>query len=204
MPEQVQFYDAYDMGSTSYNYGKIQGPYPGLGGVSTSGSSTTVTNAYAYGFDGVKVGDLIRFKTSDVATTKRKIATVTSGTVIVVDSALTMATARPWSYMPFTIGTAITNGWHKVGHWAGGFTVHILATTIAAAGGVDVTIELRGEQNFRANPNTIWTKNYAAADEDAVVVTEHASEMRVGVKGGSGFAGTDSITIFATGRKELR
>lgn len=201
MPEQVQFYDTYDMDSTSYKYGRILGPFQGEGGI-TAANSTTLTNAYAYGFAPVKVGDLIYIRTAEATVAKRKIATVSSLTSIVVDSAVT-ASADPWHYMPFTIGTGINNGWHKIAHWRD-VTVHILVTTVAAAGGIDVTLEVRGGINFRANPNTIYTKNYAAAEEDAVIVTERASELRVGVKGGSGFAGTDSVTIFAVGRKEQR
>jgi hypothetical protein len=197
----VQYYDTYDMDSTSYKYGRILGPFQGDGGI-TAAASTTLTNGFDYGFAPIKAGDLIYVRTAEATVAKRKVSSVTSATVIVVDSAVT-ASADPWKYMPFTIGTGADNGWHKIAHWRD-VTVHILATTIAAAGGVDVTIEVRGEHNFRTNPSTIWTKNYAAADEDAVIVTERASEMRVGVKGGSGFAGTDSITIFATGRKEQR
>ncbi len=204
MPEQVQFYDQYDMDSTSYKYGKVQGPYPGWGGVSTSGSSDTVTAASSYAFAGLKAGDLMWFRTADETTTKRIVKSVTSDTVIVLTAVVALAAGTPWHYLPFTIGTAITDGWHRIAHWRE-VTVHILATTIAAAGGVDVTIEVRGGGNFTANPNTVYTKNYpTSGEEDAVIVTEKASEMRVGVKGGSGFAGADSITIFAIGRKENR
>jgi hypothetical protein len=201
MPEQVQFYSSYDLDATSYKYGRITGPFPGAGGVTAAGSTTVTADATAQNpFAGLKAGDLLWFRTAEQTVVKRSIATATSTTSLVSSGAALTFTSIPWQYLPFTIGTGLTNGWHRIAHFRpGSVTVHILIPTVAAAGGVDVQLQVRGSGNFQADPNEIWTKNYAAADEDAVIVTEVASDLRVGVKGGSGFAGTDDITVFMTG-----
>lgn len=201
MPEQVQFYDAYDLDSTSYKYGRMTGPFQGEGGVTAAASTTVAADATARNpFAGLKIGDGLWFRTAEQTVVKRKVATATSTTSLVSSGAALTFAGIPWHYLPFTIGTGLTNGWHRIAHFRpGSVTVHILIPTVAAAGGVDVQIQVRGSGNFQADPNEIWTKNYAAADEDAVIVTEVGSDLRVGVKGGSGFAGTDSITVFMTG-----
>jgi hypothetical protein len=203
MAEQVQFYSSYDVASTSYVYGRVTGPFQGEGGV-TAATSTTVTAAATARnpFAGLKAGDLLWFRTAEQTVVKRKVATATSTTSLVASGAALTFTSIPWHYLPFTVGTGLTNGWHRIAHFRpGSITIHILLGTVAAAGGVDINIEIRGSRNFQADPNEVWSKNYAAgsAYEDAVIVTETGSDLRVGVKGGSGFAGTDDITVFMTG-----
>ena len=201
MAQQVQFYSSYDLDSTSYKYGRITGPFQGEGGVTADTSTTVTADATARNpFAGLKAGDLLWFRTAEQTVVKRKLATATSTTSLVSSGAALAFTSIPWHSLPFTIGTGLTNGWHRIAHFRpGSVTVHILIPTVAAAGGVVVNIEVRGSGNFQADPNEVWSKTYAAADEDAVIVTETASDLRVGVKGGSGFGGTDVISVFMTG-----
>ncbi len=203
MAEQVQFYSSYDVASTSYVYGRVTGPFQGKGGVTAATSTTVSADATSDApFAGLKAGDLLWFRTAEQTVVKRLIATASSPTSLVASGAALTFSGIPWHYLPFTVGTGLTNGWHRIAHFRpGSITVHIALGTVAAAGGVDINIEVRGSRNFQANPNEVWSQNYAAsaAYEDAVVVTETGSDLRVGVKGGSGFAGTDDITIFMTG-----
>ncbi len=203
MAEQVQFYESYDLDSTSFKYGRVTGPFQGEGGVTSATSTTVSADATARNpFAGLKAGDLLWFRTAEQTVVKRKIATATSTTSLVSSGANLTFTSIPWHYLPFAIGTGLTNGWHRIAHFRpGSVTVHILLATLGATS-MDITIEVRGSGNFQADPNAVWTKNYAAgsAYEDAVIVTETGSDLRVGVKGGSGFAGTDDITVFMTGR----
>lgn len=200
MPEQVQFYSAYDLDATSYKYGRVTGPFQGEGGVTAATSTTVSADATARNpFAGLKVGDLLWFRTAEQTVVKRKIATATSTTSLVSSGAALTFTSIPWHYLPFTIGTGLTNGWHRIAHFRpGSITVHILLATLGATT-MDVNIEIRGSGNFQADPNEVWSKSYDAAAEDAVIVTEVGSDLRVGVKGGSDFSGTDVLDVFMTG-----
>ena len=200
MLEQVQFYESYDVDSTSYKYGRVAGPFQGEGGVTAATSTTVSADATARNpFAGLKAGDGLWFRTAEQTVVKRKIATASSTVSLVSSGANLTFSAIPWHYLPFTIGTGLTNGWHRIAHFRpGSVTVHIILATLGATS-MDITIEVRGSGNFQANPNTIWTKNYAAAEEDAVIVTEVGSDLRVGVKGGSDFTGTDVLDVFMTG-----
>ena len=210
MPEQVQFYSSYDLDATSYKYGRITGPFQGNGGLEAAGSTTVTgttpadSNTPSNPFAGLKAGDGLWLRTAERTVVKRKIATLNSPTSIVISGAAMTFSGIPFKYLPFTIGTGLTNGWHRIAHWAREKTLHILIPTVAAADGVVVNVEVRGQGNFQADPNQVWTKTYLDAAEDAIQINQLGSDLRVGVKGGSGSAGTDDISIFMVGRKELR
>ena len=65
----------------------------GIGNISTSGSSTTVTCATAQGFRNVAVGAII-----NVAAVTRTVVTKTSETVVVVNTAVDWSTPVTWEY----------------------------------------------------------------------------------------------------------
>jgi hypothetical protein len=202
------FYYQYDLDATTYKYGRLGGPTglpcvkPDRYGAKTSGSSTTVTSAAGTPFDPVNVGDFLIFSIPPDTKLLRKVATKTSGAQITVDSAIDLGTVGvPFDHWPFRIGATANDGWHQVQMYTS-ITVHIYIPTVAAAGGVDVQIETNSGDP--ATPTVPYTQNFASATTETVNVAEVASALRVGVKGGSGFAGTDSITIWLQGEMRSR
>lgn len=203
MKERILFW-GYDLDSTSYKYGKFDEFWsPGEGLLSTAGSSTTVTADTAGAFKDVKVGDLLRVLSSAYASGGPSFSTVkitakASNTSITVSSALNLTAAGPWQYLVAEVpDTAATAGWFNVGGFKS-MTIHPTITTVAAAGGIDLTVESKGPAGFIS---TLYSVNYATATAELPIpVGEDVQMLRVGVKGGSGFAGTDVIDIVFNGR----
>lgn len=196
-----QFYYNYDLDATTYKYGRIGGPQglpvQGKYGLSTVGSSTTVTAVAGTPFDPVNIGDVIVFQKGETRII-RKVATKASGSSITVDTAVDLSGGYAgWFFYPFRIGTAATDGWHAI-HPYSAVTIWVSITALSAAGGIDFTIEA-ASPNIDNAPVTVFTKNYAAAGTEAINIGEVAQALRIGLKGGSGFAGTDSITVWMTG-----
>jgi len=194
MIERV-FYQNYDLDSLSYKYGKlferIQGnPIKGTGAASVSLYS--VSDLYP-AFGPVLVGDYLYIYTAENTVAKRRVATKVSNDEITVDTVVTVPLAglASWYFAQFRIGTADTDGWHPCQYDAEK-EIHIDIATVAAAGGVDVLIQGQG---FGTLPATILSKNYAAAEAEIIPIMEPCASLRVGLKGGSGFAGTDDISI---------
>ena len=128
----------------------------------------------------------------------RKVATKVSNTEITVDTAVDLTAGYSgWFFYPWRIGTADTDGWHAIQGYPL-VTVWVEIPTVAAAGGVTISIQTMSP-NIGGTPVEVFTKNYAAAAEEPINIGEVAGALRVGVKGGSGFAGTDEITIYMTG-----
>lgn len=207
--EGKQFYYNYDLDSLSYKYGRI-GDSTGLGipgryGVTTVGSSTTVTAVTAgalIAFSMVKVGDIIVFEQPPDTKIIRKVATKVSAGEITVDTAVNLSAGAFFFFYPFTIGTAAGNGWHHVQAYSSA-TIWVRIDTLAAAGGLDISIEGRSP-NIGGSSTTLLTKNYAATGTEAINIGEVVGAVRVGVKGGSGFAGTDVFSIWMTGEIRTR
>ena len=203
MRESKQFYYAYDLDATTYKYGRLGGPgglpVQGKYGLETSGSSTTVTAVAGTPFDPVTALDMIVIVKGETKYT-RKVATKVDGTEITIDSAVDLTGGYSgWFFYPWRIGATNADGWHQVTGYEE-MTVHIVIPTVAAAGGVDVQIQGLSP-NLGGSPVTLWSNNYAAATTgDNVEIGEELLALRVGVKGGSGFAGTDDINIWMTGR----
>jgi len=204
MLEQKQFYQNYDIASATYTYGKILEPVQGEQAVSTSGSSTTVaaTIANRFPFDPVQVGDILLFYTADQTCLRRKCTAKASGDSITVDSAITLTACVSWYFLPFQVGTAVTDGWHECHHYEVK-QVRLQFTVSADASGFSVSIEIK---NFVLDtaPVQILTKDYvtgtlaAPLDGEVFVIPELAAAVRVGLKG-TGFAGTDNISAWLQG-----
>jgi hypothetical protein len=215
MKDRKIFYLNYDLDATTYKYGKVTGMHQGFGGIKTTGSSVTV-DAVVPGqgpFAALLVGDYIWFYLSDTNILKRRVATKPSNDQITVDTAVNLGTGiASWYFLPFRIGATDADGGHSVEAYETAF-VEVEILTVAAAGGVDLTIEIKGRA-----PATKWftllaTKNYAAAPAiDVIEVNKKDAtgipaggwpnmigSVRVGVKGNAGFAGTDDISVFLTG-----
>lgn len=200
-----QFYYTYDLDSTSYKYGRLGDatgmPVQGKYGLTASGSSTTVLGVTSMSaFAPVNVGDilvLVNLETNYI----RKVITKVSNDEITVDSNVANFTAKPgWYFYPFKIGTTINDGWHAAQAYSS-LTLLVKLGTVAAAGGIDISIEGKAP-NIGGLAVQLFTKNYAAgsAYEEPIVIAERTAAIRVGVKGGSGFSGTDAITISMVGQ----
>lgn len=207
MYDQLYFYRQYDLDSTSFKYGRLRRARPGQGGIKTSGSSTTV-DAITAGigtFASVTVGDILLIYDRETKY-ERKVASVVSPDQITVDSALNIdnsgAGVPSWYVMPFEIGTADTDGWQSCEHLVQeSKKVRIEAPAIQAAGGLDIQIETL-DPGFSSRPSVVlgpvnFPASAAVAKEYSV--PELCRAIRLGVKGASGFAGTDSITAWLIG-----
>jgi hypothetical protein len=199
--EQKDFYFGYDLDANTLKYGRIL-PRRDMGqvaGVITSGSSTTVTSAVANSraFASVAVGDMVEFVIAQVLT-RRKVATKVSDDEITVNSAVDLsAGCSAWYHRPFQIGTADTDGWHNVEDYPVK-AIKVDINTLSAAPGLTISIEVRGRGDVE-KPSVVLTKNYTATDSDVIQVTEPCASVRVGVRGTTGFAGTDDIDISLIG-----
>lgn len=202
--DSKQFLYNYDLDSLSYKYGRIGGASglgcPGKYGAKTTGSSVTINAAAGTPFDPVNVGDLIVFFIPPDTKSLRKIATKVSGAQITVDTAIDLGTVGvPFDFYPFRIGSAAGDGWHAVQAYSS-MTVWVSIAAVAAAGGVDLTIEGLSPNLGGLTPVTLLpTKNYSVAGTEAINIGEVVQAIRVGVKGATGFAGTDSISVWMTG-----
>lgn len=202
MKERILFW-GYDLDSTSYKYAKFAEYWsPGSGTLTTSGSSTSVTADTTGAFADVKVGDLLRVLADKYASngptfSTVKVITKNSNSEIVVSTALDITAAGPWQYLVAEVpATGATAGWFNVSAFEGK-TVHPTITTVAAGGGIDLIVESKGPSG---NISILHEVNYAAATaEEPIPIGEDVEQIRVGVKGGSGFAGTDVIDIVFSG-----
>lgn len=204
--DQKSFYYQYDMASTSYTYGKIGEQVQGRAGIKTSGSSTTVTASVANAgpFDPVSVGDILEIYVGETLSI-RKVTAKASGDSITINSAITIGAAgtAAWYFRQFVNGTAATDGWHSC-YMYEGKAVKLEYPTVAAGGGIDVSIQVK-HFGLSTEPVEIYTVNFpssgttpnAAAE---VVIPENAAAVRVGVKGNSDFAGTDSFSAYLIGK----
>jgi hypothetical protein len=197
-----QFFYNHDVDALTYKYGRIGGPTglgcPGKYGAVTSGSSTTVTAATGTPFDPVLPGDLIVFYTPPDTKTLRKVATKVSGSEITVDTAIDLGTTgRMFDFLPVRIGANAGDGWHSVQAYSA-ITVWVSISLYAATGGIDVTIEAL-TPNLGNAPVTISTTNYTATGTASIDVSKVVGYLRVGLKAGSGFAGTDAVSVWMTG-----
>ena len=209
MQIQKLFYLNYDLDSTSYKYGRLGDAMghaiQGKAGISAAASTTVTTSTYTRtdwlapaAFADVQVGDWLFVVTDSVGSvTKRQVATKTSINEITVTGAgVTWTNITAWSFLPFVIGTAATNGFHGCSKDAEkGIQIDI--ATLAAAGGVDVSIE--GQCYGATAPTVLLAKNYAAATSECIPILENVAAIRVGLKGGSGFASVDDISVAYVG-----
>lgn len=204
MLEPRTFYRNYDILATTYIYGKLDGPNQGHGGVELVSASTTV-NATVSGigtFSPVAVGDFIWFMNGE-AIIKRKVATKPSNDQITIDSTpgVTKSVAG-WYFQPFKSGTADTDGWVPIQKFNGSASILVQAPTIGDAGGFTLKVEIKGF-GLEAAPVLFTTKTYTQASaptSETIDLPPHAAAVRVGLKGTSGFAGTDDISVSVIGQ----
>ena len=197
-----QFFYNHDVDALTYKYGRIGGPTglacPGKYGAVTTGSSVTVNAVTGTPFDPILAGDLIIFFIPPDTRTLRKVATKVSGAQITVDTAIDLGTSgRMFEFYPVRVGTGAGDGWHSVQAYSA-ISIWVRISAYAATGGIDVTIEAL-TPNIDNAPVTISTTNYTATGTAVINVAEVVGQLRVGLKAGSAFAGTDAVSVWMTG-----
>jgi len=215
MKDRKIFYLNYDLDATTFKYGKVTGMHQGFGGIKTTGSSVTIdTVVSGQGpFAPVLVGDYIWFYLSETSVAKRRVVTKPSNDQITVDVAVNLGTGMTaWYFLPFRIGNTDADGGHSVEAYETAF-VEIEFATVIAGGGCDVSIEIKGRAPA-AKWFAIFTKNYPAGTPVRDVVEVNRKDatgipaggwpnmlgsVRVGLKGGTDFVGTDDLSVFLTG-----
>lgn len=202
----------FDNDSTSLTYCYFDSPNQGFGALETSGANTTVTKVstdtdsshqpfnpmVALG----TTGHMIMFEYPELTFLTRKVNTVSSGTSIVVDSAVTLVACSSWHWRKLNKGTAITDGWVKIDYLKKK-TLFIDLKTVSAGGGIDIQVEGRGSgvagQGGDKKVIIVPLTNYAAATSVAYPIQEDVTWLRVGVCGHTDFSGTDDVTIYVEG-----
>ena len=204
MPEQKQFYKNYDPSATDYIYGRVRDQIPGVGGISTVGSSTTLTSATGYGFAGVKAGDHLVIFTAEATAVVRTVASVTSPAVVVLTVAINLALSNLWYHEPFDVGAAVTDGWHRVAGYERK-TVHLALETVNSTGGLSVLIQGRGNRDD-TYPVNILERVFAAATQDNTVIPigEDITDLRIGVKFVTSDVAGDDFSAFVQGVRNSR
>lgn len=205
MQIQKFFYRNYDLDATSLKYGRLGDAMghaiPGPAAISAATSTTVTSTATGRtdaivqsAFSCVNVGDIIIVVTDNLGTqVVRSVATKTSADEITISgAAVTWVGITSWSFLPFVIGTAATNGWHGCSK-SSEKHVQVDLTTLSAAGGLDISIEAMGYGG--TSPAVVLAKNYAAAESEIIPILEPCAAIRVGVKGNAGFAGSDDISV---------
>ena len=199
--ERKLFYDAYDMDATTLKYGRFWGPNPGYGFAKSSAGTSTTVVATASGvgtFSPLVAGDIVLFRTGEGTYAKRKVITPGNDT-IVVDATIDLGTGGvPFSFLSWKIGTGADDGAHLVHNYESK-TLLIESMVVVAGGGVDMQIEGKGERD--AAWAVVFGKNYAGGTNppEAIPIAEDLLKLRVGLKGGTDFAGTDVVTIALEG-----
>lgn len=198
---QKWFYQDYDLDATTYKYGKLSAERQGYGGFSTSGSSTTVTAATTGigTFAPLAVGDKVRFL---IATgwVERTVAAVASPDSITVSSALDASGGfSAWYYRSRSIGTAIDSGIHSIAHLED-VTLYINWVTKAAD---SIVMSIEGMNPGAQLAHRLYDEVTLSA---AGVVLPYDIEdavggLRVGIKAGATFTGTDVFNAYLVGKE---
>lgn len=203
----------FDNDSTSLTYCYYDSANQGFGGLETSGSSTTVTKISTdtdtshQPFNPLKTiggtGHIVMFEYPEATYLTRKVATApTTGTTLVVDSAVTLVACSSWWWRKLNKGTTITDGWVKVDYLKRK-TLHVDIKTVGAGGGIDIQVEGRGQGLAATGSDKtvilVPLQNYSAATSFSYPIQEDVTWIRVGVCGHTDFSGTDDVTIFIEG-----
>jgi len=213
----------YDIGATSYTYCTYAGrggdpfaaPYPGHDLITTSGSSTTVTEYVASSgpFDVLSVGDILVVFTAGQPTTPnyRLVTAKASSASITIDTAITLSsTGNSWTYLKQSCGTGSTSGWIPAGS-DGGKIITWQVDTINATS-IEVTLQGRAG-GVNSNAQTLFPVTGATGTSCQTGSTTGTitctigdiwawSDIRFGVKV-TGDAGAQSVTVTYQGRKSL-
>jgi hypothetical protein len=197
------FYLNYDLDALTFKYGVILGRERGSGGVKTTGASTTIDAVDSGAFTPVLVGDYVQFQIGETWTTVRKVLTKPSNDQITISGAAINLGARApaWYYSPFRIGATAADGALSTDEMTRAW-VEFDAPTIAAAGGVDYSIEVKSRTSATWGVSVAGTFVDAAAVVAAgpIEIPELLGQIRVGLKGTAGFAGTDDISVYLVGQ----
>lgn len=200
---QKRFYYGYDLDSTSFKYGKLLEPIQGQFGIKTTAAGVTIVAAPAGSkpFANAGVGDFIAFyELGDVAPTIRKITAKASDDEITISGANVDLGdgCACWYLWRWRVGTDDDAGWHYA-HELAARTLVCDFAAVNAGGGIDMQVE--GLPQGGDGPVIVLpSENIAAATSFTRDLPDEFVAFRVGLKGGSSFAGTDDVTISLQGR----
>lgn len=176
-----QFFHEYESDAETYEYNRLGDsiglPVQGKGGVTTSGSSTTISAAVTYAFAGVVPGSVIFFTRGDTIHV-RKVASVTDGDTLVVDTAVDLSVGQ-WAWSFYPLRTA-DDAYHNIGQLRNP-TLFLQIDSINDATSVDFIVE-SVSPNIGGLTTTVFSQNYTAAGTDPVIIGETVQAIRVGVK----------------------
>jgi len=208
MSNKLLFHN-YDVADTSYTYGSLSNPISATKYLTTSGSSTTVSelNAADNVFQGFGVGWIIEVNV-DGATTVRTITSVSSAPdSVTVDSAVNWQNSdagRAFAFRQFANGTGASDGWFDVGN-LDEKTLEVYVSTFNAGTSIDVTLEGRITAGPTLQASTIWSKSYtAAAQNDIIPIIEDVDQIRVGFKLTGSDNGTNLVFAYFKGVEKRR
>lgn len=198
-------YDNTVGGAVPYLYGRLSERFQGFFGIKTTGAAVII-DAVTPGsapFAPIIVGDYIQFQVGEVWSTRRKVLTKPSQDQITISGANVNLGAgiTSWYFHKAPVpGSTDADGGHSIEGYDRVW-VEFEIPTLAATGGVDYRIEVRGRA-----PGALWAPSASAppatiatAQNKAIEVLELIGSVRVGLKGNTDAAGTDDITVLLTG-----
>lgn len=177
-------------------------PEPGIGGIQTTGSTTTIDAATAAQapFAPLAVGDLLYIRGPGLTPALTKLVTKTSNIQIVVADAQNIATPTgAWGWYKKLSGTTATaRGYHNFNNWAN--KTFVLKINTLNSTSIDVQIEGLGSGEFGTAWTVIYTQNYTATGTFTFNIPEEFALISVGHKCTG--AGTNDFDVFIEGQEK--
>lgn len=206
---------------TSYVFGKCDALNPQLrSAIATSGSSATTTDPNSLsGFFATKVGDIIFCQITATSRIAKRIAAKASNNSITVEGPGADADAwnvgtgnTAWSVLPFSSGTAVTDGWVDVSRFTNKTIFISVNDLTGVTGGFNVIIQGKSYGDTTAGATPVWLYgpvNYATTNANTVTDTrsfaigEDVAAVRVGLTAGAVAGAQSEITVTLVGDVRL-
>lgn len=208
------FYRYNTIEAVNLTYGRfLYGQCPGRGGISTVGSSTTVSAATASQepFAPLAVGDVLAIyvgETLNIRTVTAKASNISITVNAAIDLSALAGGYTSWSFYAFRSGQTAADGWVDVsGYNPSALSVHIAVITQPTTPGVTYSIEGRFASGLDPTAFVIKTASLATAGGDSAIVNIADSTgapytlkaLRVGLRATTDATGTDVVTVSLLG-----
>lgn len=204
-PIKFFFRDATVENITDYLYQKYVRGGAGFGGVSTSGSSTTVTGAtggsiYAPPLAVLSAGDIVVFRYEGTVLIRVVQSAPAGGLTVVLTAAVDLTNGcSSWEFFKRVRGTTDADGWIFIGDQQDKGIFFDFDTLVNP---VDISIEEKGGHGLANEPIQVYqTFVVAAADiPRPIVIGEQAEFIRVGIRGATIATDPDVFTAYLQSR----
>lgn len=161
---------SYDFDSATPTSCLLGPQVQGLGTVSTSGSSATLTASRTTSFTSTITANAeIRIKApANGPTITRIVDSLTDGDTLTLRDVATVSAGSEWTYRNVTCGTSATSGWFPVDALTPNRTWHLTVSQISlASGSMAVTLRCRTDSAWAGLGTLVYPKTGASGSECA-------------------------------------